>query len=81
MSEDSFRTPAASTRWATSLAVTAFVLAGFTLVTGAAPLTGPAGMIVGLVAHVKGSRLGLPAAILNGVAMIIAMAFMLYLGR
>jgi hypothetical protein len=35
-------------------------------------------MGVGLVAHVKHSRLGLPAAIASGAAMVLAMAAAMY---
>ncbi|MEX0705715.1 MAG: hypothetical protein WD041_03775 [Nitriliruptoraceae bacterium] len=69
----------ASPRFGTTLAVVAFVLAGVTLVGGLAAVTGPVGMAVGLTAHVKHSRLGLPAAFTAGAAMIVSMAFTLFM--
>lgn len=77
--DDPFALPQASPRFATPLAVFAWLLAAVTLLTGLAPITGPVGMAVGLIAHVKGSRLGLPATIACGAALILAMAFSMYL--
>jgi hypothetical protein len=76
---DPFAPLDASPRFATPLAVLAFVCAIAALVTGLAPLFGPLGMAFGLVAHVKGSRLGLPAAVAAGVLMIVGMAVIQYL--
>lgn len=76
---DPFSPPEASPRFATPLALVGMGLALATLLTGLAPVAGPVGMIVGLVAHLKGSRLGIPAAIASGAALILAMAFSMYL--
>lgn len=76
---DPFAPIDASPRFAKSLAVTAFVLAGLTVVTGLGPLTGAVGMALGLIAYVKGSRLGMPAAMTSGAAMILGMAVTMYL--
>ncbi len=76
---DPFAPVEASPRFGTTLAVVAFALAAVTLVGGLAPVTGPLGMAVGLIAHVKRSRLGLPAAFAAGAAMIAAMAFTLFM--
>jgi len=40
---------------------------------------GPVGMALGLIGHVKGSRYGMPAAVLAGVGMIIGMSIIMYL--
>ena len=36
-------------------------------------------MLVGLVAHVKGHRFGMPVTVAAGIAMIVGMSFTLYL--
>jgi hypothetical protein len=36
-------------------------------------------MLVGLVAHVKGHRYGMPVTVAAGIAMIVGMSFTLYL--
>lgn len=69
----------ASPRFATSLAVLAALLGVVSVVGLVAPIAGPVGMAAGLVSHVKGSRLGMPSAIVAGVGMIIGMAVLLYL--
>jgi uncharacterized membrane protein len=61
------------------LAVLALVAAVLAAIGGLAPLAGPVGMVLGLVAHVKGSRLGLPAAVLAGVGMIVGFSIMFLL--
>lgn len=61
------------------LAVLALVAAVLAAIGGIAPLAGPVGMILGLVAHVKGSRLGLPAAFLAGIGMIFGFSVMFLL--
>lgn len=76
---DPFTVPQASPRFANPLAAIGFAVALLTLVTGLSPLTGPIGMGIGLVAHLKGSRWGIPAAFASGAAMIAAMAFSMYL--
>lgn len=68
-----------SPRFATPLAVIGFVLAFAALAFRIEVVAGPLGMAVGLIAHVKGSRLGLPAAIASGLAMIAGMAISMYL--
>jgi hypothetical protein len=76
---DPFAPLEASPRGATPLALLGFVAAALALVGGVAPVAGPVGMALGLVAHVKGSRLGMPAAIVSGIAMIagFSIAFLL----
>lgn len=69
----------ASPRFAAPLAVFAIVLGVVSVFGLLAPVTGPVGMAVGLVAHVKGSRLGMPSAVVAGVGMIIGMAVLMYL--
>jgi hypothetical protein len=76
---DPFAPVETSPRFATPLAVLALLLAAASLVTGLAALTGPAGMAVGIVAHLKGSRLGMPAAVAAGLAMIVGFTVALYL--
>jgi hypothetical protein len=49
------------------------------LLGGLSPIAGPVGMLVGLVAHVKGHRLGMPLTVAAGIAMIVGMSFSLYL--
>ena len=46
---------------------------------GLSPITGPLGMLVGLVAHVKGHRYGMPVTVAAGVMMIVGMSITLYL--
>ena len=46
---------------------------------GLSPVTGPVGMILGLVAHVKGHRYGMPVTVAAGLMMIVGMTFTLYL--
>ncbi|MEX2324309.1 MAG: hypothetical protein WD576_01035 [Nitriliruptoraceae bacterium] len=76
---DPFVVPNASPRFATTIVVASFVFAILTVVSGLAAVTGPVGMALGLIAHVKGSRLGIPAAFVSGAVMIGAMAAMMYL--
>ncbi len=76
---DPFAPIEASPRFATPLAVIGFVLAFAALALRLEVVAGPLGMAVGLIAHVKGSRLGIPAAIASGVAMIAGMAISMYL--
>jgi hypothetical protein len=68
---DPFAPVEASPRFATPLAVAGFVLAFLAAFSGLAALAGPGGMAVGVVAHVKGSRLGMPAAVAAGIGMIV----------
>jgi hypothetical protein len=76
---DPFAPVETSPRFATPLAVLSLLLAAASLVTGLAALTGPVGMAVGIVAHLKGSRLGMPAAVAAGLAMIVGFTVALYL--
>ncbi len=76
---DPFAPIDASPRFATPLALVAVVLAVAAAIAGLAPIAGPLGMATGLVAHVKGSRLGLPAAVLAAIGMIVGMALTMYL--
>lgn len=76
---DPFAPIEASPRFATPLAVLGMVLGVAAAITGLAAILGPVGMGLGLVAHVKGSRLGMPAAIVAGVGMIVGMSIILYL--
>jgi hypothetical protein len=63
----------ASPRFATPLAVVGFALAVVAALSGLEVVAGPLGMAFGLVAHVKGSRLGMPAAVAAGIGMIVGM--------
>jgi hypothetical protein len=76
---DPFAPIEASPRFATPLALVAFGLAVFAVVARMEAIAGPVGMAVGLIAHVKGSRLGMPAAIAAGIATIVGMSITLYL--
>lgn len=76
---DPFAPIEASPRFATPLAVLGILLGLAAPVTGLAVILGPLGMAVGLVAHVKGSRLGMPAAIVAAIGMIVGMTITLYL--
>lgn len=76
---DPFAELNASPRFATPIAATSFVCAIVAVFSGLAVVAGPIGMALGLIAHVKGSRLGIPAAFASGAAMIGAMAMMMYL--
>jgi hypothetical protein len=71
---DPFAPVVASPRLATPLALVAFALAIAAAFGRMEMVAGPLGMAVGLIAHVKGSRLGLPAAVVAGLAMIVGMA-------
>ena len=71
---DPFAPLQASPRGATALAVLAVVAAVLAALTGVEAIAGPLGMALGLVAHVKGSRLGLPATGLAAVGMVVGMA-------
>lgn len=76
---DPFAPIEASPRFATPLAVAALICAAVAVFLRVEAIAGPVGMAVGLMAHVKGSRLGLPAAVLAGVGMIVGMTLTLYL--
>lgn len=76
---DPFAPVEASPRLATPLAIFALACAVVSVFFVLAPITGPLGMATGLIAHVKGSRLGLPAAVAAGVGMIAGMTITMYL--
>jgi hypothetical protein len=79
VSRDPFAPLEVSPRGAHLLAGLALVAAVLTIVGALAPIAGPVGMVLGLLGHVKGSRLGLPAAVLAGIGMIVgfSIAFLL----
>ncbi len=76
---DPFAVPVASPRGASALVGLAVVLALAAPVSGLAVVLGPLGMLVALVAHVKGHRLGMAASVLAGVMTIVGMSITLYL--
>ena len=76
---DPFDDVEASPRFATPLAIAALLLGVVSVFGLIAPVAGPVGMVLGLVSHVKGSRLGMPSAVVAGVGMIIGMAVLMYL--
>jgi hypothetical protein len=76
---DPFAAIEASPRFATPIAVLAIVLGVAAALTGTAAIAGPVGMAAGLVAHVKGSRLGMPATFVAAFGMIAGMAITFYL--
>ena len=76
---DPFAPIEASPRFATPLALLAAALGVAAAITGLAAVFGPVGMGLGLIAHVQGSRLGMPATILAGVGMIVGFSIILYL--
>ena len=71
---DPFAPLEASPRGAAVLAVTAAVLGVLAATTSLMPVAGPLGMVLGLIAHTKGSRLGMPATAVAAVGMIVGMA-------
>ena len=71
---DPFAPIEASPRFATPLAVFGALLGLPAMITGLALVFGPLGMAVALIGHVKGSRLGMPAAAFAAVAMIAGMS-------
>ena len=78
---DPFAAIEASPRFATPIAWLAIALGIAAAVTGLAAIAGPIGMAAGLVSHVKGSRLGMPATVFAALGMITGMALMFYLRR
>ncbi len=76
---DPFAPIEASPRFATPLALLAAASGVAAAVTGLAAVLGPVGMGLGLIAHVKGSRLGMPATVLAGLGMIVGFSIILYL--
>ena len=76
---DPFAPVAVSPRFATPLAVVGIVLGLAAALTGLAAVAGPVGMAAGLIAHLKGSRLGMPAAVLAAIGMVTGMAIAMWL--
>ena len=77
--EDAFAPPVASPRGAAALVAVAVALALAAPVSGLAVVLGPVAMLIALVAHVKGHRLGMSAAVLAGVLTVVGMSVTLYL--
>lgn len=76
---DPFAPIEASPRGAGALVVIAALFGLTAMLGGLAPVTGPLGMLVGLVAHVKGHRYGMPVTVAVGLMMIVGMTITLYL--
>jgi hypothetical protein len=76
---DPFAPVEASPRGAGLLVAVAAAMGLTALLGGLSPITGPIGMLVGLVAHVKGHRWGMPVTVAVGLMMIVGMSFTLYL--
>ncbi len=76
---DPFAPIEASPRGAGVLVGIAALLGLSAMLGGLSPITGPVGMLVGLVAHVKGHRFGMPVTVAAGLMMIVGMTFTLYL--
>lgn len=76
---DPFAPIEASPRGAGVLVAVAGLFGLAALFGGLSPVTGPLGMLVGLVAHVKGHRYGMPVTIAVGLMMIAGMSITLYL--
>lgn len=72
---DPFEDPVASPRGASALTVAAFVLGVVAL--AQLPLVfGPAGMVCGLIAHVKGGRRGFAGAVFSGITTVVGMSLL-----
>lgn len=76
---DPFAPIEASPRGANALVAVAAVFGLTAMLGGLSPVTGPIGMLVGLVAHVKGHRYGMAVTVAAGLMMIVGMTFTLYL--
>jgi hypothetical protein len=76
---DPFAPVEASPRGAGLLVVVAAVMGLTAMLGGLSPITGPVGMLVGLIAHVKGHRWGMPVTVAVGLMMIVGMSVTLYL--
>lgn len=76
---DPFAAIEASPRFAGPLAVLAAALGVVAALTDLAAIAGPVGMAVGLVAHVKGSRFGIPATFVAAAGMVVGFALAFYL--
>ncbi|MEX0834501.1 MAG: hypothetical protein WD010_00300 [Nitriliruptor sp.] len=68
---DPFAPVRAPPRGRSVLVVLAVLAAVVAAIGGLAPIAGPIGMVLGLVAHLKGSRFGMPATVLAGVATLV----------
>lgn len=71
---DPFAVPELSPRGRRVLVGAAVAAAIAAAIGGLAPLAGPIGMFLGLSAHLKGSRFGMPATVLAGVATVVGFA-------
>jgi hypothetical protein len=76
---DPFAPIEASPRGAGLLVAIAALFGLAAMLGGLSPVTGPVGMLVGLVAHVKGHRWGMPVTVAVGLMMIAGMSITLYL--
>jgi len=76
---DPFAPVEASPRGAGLLVAVAAAMGLTAMLGGLSPVTGPIGMLVGLVAHVKGHRWGMPVTVAVGLMMIVGMSVSLYL--
>jgi hypothetical protein len=76
---DPFAPIEASPRGAGVLVIIAAAMGVTAMLGGLSPVTGPIGMLVGLVAHVKGHRYGMPVTVAVGIMMIVGMSITLYL--
>ena len=76
---DPFAPIEASPRGAAVLVAVAGLLGLTAMLGGLSPVTGPVGMFVGLIAHVKGHRLGMSVTVAAGLMMIVGMTITLYL--
>lgn len=65
----------ASPRGAAALAVASFVL-GLLAIVQLPLVLGPAGMVTGLLAHVKGHRAGFAGAVLSGITTVVGMSLL-----
>lgn len=77
---DPFEGPDASPAYRRPLAIAGFVL-GVVAVFLLPVVTGVVGMVCGLSAHVKGDRLGFPAAFVAGIGMILGMGLEFLINR
>lgn len=71
---DPFAPVEASPRGARPLAVLAVLAGVAAALLGVEAIAGPLGMALGLVSHVKGSRLGLPATAVAAIGMVVGMS-------
>jgi hypothetical protein len=76
---DPFAPIEASPRGSTLLVAVAALLGLTAMLGGLSPVSGPLAMLLGLVAHVKGHRLGMPVTVAAGIMMIVGMSITLYL--